>query len=292
MNTIPRLLLDLWPHLCLLGSFAAFIFWNGGVVLGDKTNHVATIHLAQMLYMWPFIVFFSWPAMLPQITDLRALVYRLPRLWVIAATMLPMLGIVHYNTVVHKFLLADNRHYAFYVFKLLRSASWTWYALVPVYTVCAWLSIQALGSKQSVVEGSVITSSQERKLSTSSGGGGSAVAEVEVNRITFLIVWLASTALSLITAPLVEPRYFIMPWLMWRLHVPDLAEVLEEGQEAGRKDKSSQMQVERILVALARGSLWIEVAWYMLINLVTCRLFLFNGFTWAQEPGSIQRFMW
>ena len=292
MNTIPRLLLDLWPHLCLLGSFAAFVFWNEGVVLGDKTNHVATIHLAQMLYMWPFIVFFSWPAMLPQFTNLKVLAYRLPRLWVIVATMLPMLGIVHYNTVVHKFLLADNRHYAFYVFKILRSATWTWYALVPVYAVCAWLSIQALGSKGSLAGGPAITSSQGRKLSTTSGGGVSAVTEGEANRITFLIVWLASTALSLVTAPLVEPRYFIMPWLMWRLHVPDVAENMEEGHEAGGQDKSSLAQVERILVSLAKGSLWIEVAWYMLINLVTCRLFLFNGFTWTQEPGLVQRFMW
>src|SRR5690348_13193881 len=31
---------------------------------GDKSNHVATIHLAQMLYIWPLFAFFSAPLFL------------------------------------------------------------------------------------------------------------------------------------------------------------------------------------------------------------------------------------
>ena len=31
---LPQLIVSLWPHLALLGSFAAFVAWNGGVVLG------------------------------------------------------------------------------------------------------------------------------------------------------------------------------------------------------------------------------------------------------------------
>jgi alpha-1,2-glucosyltransferase len=72
----------LWPQIALLLTFGAFVVWNGGVVLGtlptplptpsltevgDKSNHVATLHLTQMLYLWPFIAFFSFPLFLPTI---------------------------------------------------------------------------------------------------------------------------------------------------------------------------------------------------------------------------------
>ena len=59
------LILALTPYLTIMAAFAGFVAWNGGVVLGDKSNHVATIHLSQMLYLWPYMVFFSWPLALP-----------------------------------------------------------------------------------------------------------------------------------------------------------------------------------------------------------------------------------
>ncbi|KAG7110821.1 hypothetical protein HYQ45_017480 [Verticillium longisporum] len=56
-----------WPHVSIMACFLSFIAWNGGVVLGDKSNHVATIHLPQMLYIWPFFAFFSAPLFLPSV---------------------------------------------------------------------------------------------------------------------------------------------------------------------------------------------------------------------------------
>lgn len=290
LSSIPSLLLDLWPHLSLLGVFAAFTVWNGGVVLGDKSNHVATIHLAQMLYIWPFILLFSWPVLLPQLTSLDLSNLRLPRLWVIVIVMISMTAIVHFNTIVHKFLLADNRHYAFYAFKLLRANSWGWYALIPVYAVTAWLSIYALGTRPALGAGknkSVIHSSK----SSIPPKPHEEIIEDNENRITFLIIWLISTALSLITAPLVEPRYFIVPWLMWRLHVPNAIKVIPEIPQE-KPNESTTEQIRSILHVIAKRCLWIELAWYMLINLIICHRFLYRGFEWPQEPGQVQRFMW
>lgn len=34
ISDMGALLLDLWPQLVLLGSFATFVIWNGSVVLG------------------------------------------------------------------------------------------------------------------------------------------------------------------------------------------------------------------------------------------------------------------
>ena len=36
ISDIPTLLVSLWPQIALLSSFAFFVYWNGGVVLGKS----------------------------------------------------------------------------------------------------------------------------------------------------------------------------------------------------------------------------------------------------------------
>ena len=284
LSAVPQLLLDLWPHLSLLGLFGAFVFWNGGVVLGDKSNHVATIHLAQMLYIWPLIVFFSWPVVLPLFTDLRSLRRRVPRATTIAGFTLLGLLVVHFNTIVHPFTLADNRHYTFYVFRILRSHWTIKYAAVPIYVVCGWLVITALGGAPEP-EPSKKTIRILHRIDTAS--------------VSTTLVWLVATTLSLSTAPLVEPRYFIVPWLLWRLSVPEYVpksaaqRKIEELDDNGKvKDAPETSLLSKALRQLAVASPYLELAWYLLINAVTGYVFLYKGFEWPQEPGQVQRFMW
>lgn len=276
LSAIPELILDLWPQLALLASFAGFVVWNGGVVLGDKSNHTATIHLAQMLYIWPFILFFSWPVLLPYLSRPDWLLKQLPRPGVIILTFIAITATVHFNTIVHPFLLADNRHYTFYVFKILRNHPWLWYALVPVYAASAWLSIVVLAGMDQ--DWAIRRDSQKRekarprtKTIEKSNNQGT--------RLSFLYIWLLSTSLSLITAPLVEPRYFIVPWLIWRLQVPFPDDTPVEGSTGSQG-------------LVAKYAIWIEIMWYMSINLVTCGLFLQREFRWAHSPDEVQRFMW
>ncbi|OBT39332.1 hypothetical protein VE00_10472 [Pseudogymnoascus sp. WSF 3629] len=251
----PILLISrLWPYIALLVSFGGFVVWNGGVVLGDKSNHIATIHLTQMLYLWPFITFFSFPLLLPTLLSARA-----PKpttlIWTALATALS-LAIVHLNTLVHSFTLADNRHYMFYVFRytILRHPL-AKYALVPIYIVSAALALRALSSPA--------TPRPTRNTATRATQTGTA----------FTLIWLIATGLSLVTAPLVEPRYFILPWVMWRLHV-----------RASRSTVGG-WSVEGV-------KLWGETAWFLAVNAGTCAVFLGRGFEWASEPGRVQRFMW
>jgi alpha-1,2-glucosyltransferase len=238
---------------------------------GDKDNHVASVHLSQMLYIWPFITFFSWPLLLPQILDIKTLRSRMPRPAVAITIMALMTTIVHFNTVVHPFTLADNRHYMFYVFRILLRYPLIKYLAVPMYFICAWLVISALGS--------------------SSPGGG--------ERVSFVLVWLASTALSLVTTPLVEPRYFMVPWLIWRLHVPSAmqspAAAHKETDSNSKKETAAAEKQDTAHPALnwiEPHVLWIELAWFLLINGATCWFFLERPFEWVQEPGKLQRFMW
>ena len=183
--------------------------------------------------------------------------------------------IVHYNTLVHPFTMADNRHYVFYVFRILLRHPYVKYAAVPVYFSCAWAALLALHGPQN-----------EHAEKTKHDARSSDKVIRQPVKVSFVVVWFAATSLSLITAPLVEPRYFIIPWLMWRLHVAD-TDPIDTAQV-----RESQSSVFRALNAVAVHWLWLETAWFLLINLATCSMFLYKGFAWPQEPGQVQRFLW
>jgi alpha-1,2-glucosyltransferase len=318
----PQRLIDiiriLQPFLALLAAFGTFIWINGGVVLGDKSNHVPAIHTPQLLYLWPYLVFFSWPfayqhlirvpltflARLPIMADLehfllfkrRAL---LPRILVLGLFVALALLSVRFNTLIHPFTLADNRHYIFYVFRILRHKWWIRYAATPAYIACAWLSIQALGSApQDRTKPSGPrdpTPSKEQNAKTASRGSPRRLLPLpdttQSANTSFLIIWLLTTTLTLISAPLVEPRYFILPWIFFRLHLP--LSHPQQGRSAGEKqDSMRNASLVTKLWTQHDKRLWLETLWFAVVNAVTMWLFLHRGFEWEQEPGNVQRFMW
>jgi alpha-1,2-glucosyltransferase len=189
----------------------------------------------------------------------------MPRVWILVIFTGISLAIVHYNTIIHPFTLADNRHYVFYVFRLLRCHWLVRYLAAPVYVLTGWLAIFSL--KQNWLSFDL-----ERKHDTS--------AKIKAERNGLFLVWLASSALSLITAPLVEPRYFILPWILWRLQAAVPLKNLEGTSGAAR------------LKALDHSWLGFETVWYLAINGMTGYIFLNWTFEWDQEPGAKQRFMW
>ena len=261
---------------------------------------MASLHPAQMLYFWPYFMFFSFPMLYPWVLNLAipqrfllrelqrpAVKRRLPSLMVSAPIIAAMMAIVHYNTVVHPFTLADNRHYMFYVFRILTSHWSIRYLAVPVYFVCAWATITALGGLDA--------QNRASRLSWLSVKHGLQVRpppdkapKSRGNVVPLALVWLLASSLSLITSPLVEPRYFILPWLFWRLHImtPYRKPLLGKLEKVGE---------QYVITERHRGvdhRLWLETAWFLLINLGTGYMFLYRGFTWPQEPGKVQRFMW
>lgn len=106
-------------------------------------------------------------------------------------------------------------------------------------------------------------------------------------RVSFVLVWLVSTALSLVTAPLVEPRYFIIPWVMWRIHLPPQPTLSVYRQQC----PSGEMEITRAKF-VQNIPIFLETLWFLFINAVTGYVFLYEGFEWPQEPGKVQRFMW
>ncbi|RDW90791.1 dolichyl-P-Glc:Glc(2)Man(9)GlcNAc(2)-PP-dolichol alpha-1,2- glucosyltransferase [Aspergillus mulundensis] len=344
LNNLGAVFYALMPYLLILAAFGGFVLWNGSVVLGHKEYHTASLHLAQMLYIWPYFLFFSWPLllapmaniilpkfMLPKFLNqgLSASRRKLPKLLTVFIVLPMMLAVVHYNTIVHPFTLADNRHYVFYVFRiLLGSHPYTRYAATIVYFLGAWMIISAMGFSPvtaapglaSVVKAQPTAPSSsaenptekaekkpERKQKGSkkpTPAASSAPAPIdpkvladlqehirrrqrlehETSRVSFVLVWLAATALSLITAPLVEPRYLIIPWVMWRLHLPASPTPVVYRRASDEKDLEARLAIN--------FPLFLETAWFLLVNVVTGALFLRGGFEWPQEPGKIQRFLW
>lgn len=49
------------PYILVITSFASFLVWNGGVVLGDKANHVASLHFPQLGYYVLYASALLWP---------------------------------------------------------------------------------------------------------------------------------------------------------------------------------------------------------------------------------------
>ncbi|KAF8977896.1 glucosyltransferase, partial [Entomortierella lignicola] len=102
------------PYLGLLAGFAAFIKWNGGIVLGDRSNHVATLHIVQLFYFAAFSAGMSVFAILGVVPLARLLRKPKFRLLVI---LIPIASIMAF--CVHKFtdlvLLASASNGADYI---------------------------------------------------------------------------------------------------------------------------------------------------------------------------------
>ncbi|KAH6634665.1 glycosyltransferase family 59 protein [Chaetomium sp. MPI-SDFR-AT-0129] len=340
-----RVIRQIWPHITVLSLFAAFVAWNGGVVLGDKSNHIATIHLAQMLYIWPLFAFFSAPLAIPSIisgltrpiqytksllhlTSTRTALTSIPYLLL---TLAISVAVVQYNTIIHPFTLADNRHYMFYVFRytILRSHT-VRLGLVAAYTASRWLMWDQLaGVSHEPTAAEALADGKEQQASKQANQqpepnaepnplpwltttSTSLISSTIPPQTSTALLWLLTTSLSLITAPLVEPRYFILPWVFYRLLIPawSISGLAPTRNGSAAREEASSRQADTTAtgfgpLAWVRGvgakvdvRLVVETVWFVGINVVTMYVFLAKGFYWKGpdgellDEGRVQRFMW
>ena len=255
-----------------------------------------------MLYIWPYFAFFSFPLLYPYVLNCLApqtslprylrsgsTAEKLPHLAIVAIVLGIIVAIVHNNTLVHPFTLADNRHYIFYIFRILLRHPLVKYLATPIYLICGWSAITAVGGLPN-------TEPLPERDSISYDKNGFQILPglpkpEEGNRVSFVVVWLIATTLSLITAPLVEPRYFIVPWIIWRLHITTPRP--HEGLHGPPTQSNSWLdKIKAIAYKEHDHRLWLETFWFLAVNFVTGYVFLNWGFEWPQEPGRVQRFMW
>lgn len=223
------------PFVFTMLIFGFFVFVNKGIVVGDRANHQASLHLVQIFYFAAFACFFTWPTFVLAPKKLKHLATWLhSNLILIVAVLLPLSLVVVYNfTYEHPFLLADNRHFTFYLWsKVFRRHELVKYAVTPIYVACAYLVYRNLTST------------------------GKSLAWLGVYAVCLLAV--------LVPQRLIEFRYFIIPFYIYRLN--------------------TNACTLREVVA--------ELVFNALVNFVTIYLFLYKTFVWPNEPDEIQRFMW
>lgn len=126
---------------------------------------------------------------IPQIADGIKSIFTRKGLLTIFLLSILMITAVHYNTIVHPYLLADNRHYIFYIWNRFYGKHMiVRYLLVPVYIFGVFVICKSLN-----------------------GTIGS--------KIFFII----STALTICLQSLLEVRYFLIPFLLLRLQTKHLS---------------------------------------------------------------------
>lgn len=148
-------------------------------------------------------------------------------------------GLVYFNTIAHPYLLADNRHYTFYVWRLLFGSNkpeFLRYLPVPLYAFGFYF-----------VDLALMRSSIAYKLA----------------------FWIV-TPLVLCAQFLLEPRYFIVPYFIFRLHCN-----------------------EHVLNSYSLKAALFEFIAYQVFNSIIMWIFLYRPFVSTMDnTGRIDRFTW
>ncbi|GAA5916195.1 Dol-P-Glc:Glc(2)Man(9)GlcNAc(2)-PP-Dol alpha-1,2-glucosyltransferase, partial [Sporobolomyces salmoneus] len=148
LHNLSALVPILTAYLSVFLGFLAFIKLNRGIVLGDKSNHVATIHIPQIYYFVAFSSVFLSPHLLDSAKIKKtwsSLFGSKTRVATSLNALVVMCWTIRNFTIAHPFLLADNRHFAFYLWRrVLNVHPLARYLLTPLYLVASRLICQAL----------------------------------------------------------------------------------------------------------------------------------------------------
>ncbi|VDD74407.1 unnamed protein product [Mesocestoides corti] len=225
------------PHytaLCFMFVTFVVLFNDGDIVLGDRSAHRPVLHIPQLFYFFVFCALSTPCSFLRYLSTLR-IPQRLPTLCIHLILLLIALA-VRYFTFEHSYLLADNRHYTFYMWsRLFRRYHSFRYLVVPFYLLTGSYVCWGFGVRRRLDE--------------------------------FLITlgFLICASAALVPAELIEPRYFVTPYVVWRLvNIP----------EDNRKHHL------------------VDILLNILINVITVYVFIFLPFRWLSQPLTWQRFMW
>ena len=211
--------------------FAAFLVVNGGIVVGDRSAHVAVFHPTQVLYFAGFTLGMSAPYFVTLTKVRRFVTFSRRHYLFMGVSAILCYCVVDSFTYAHPYLLADNRHYTFYIWrKVIDRAFWTRYVLLPAYIY----------------------------------GGFCLLYHLRRCGIMFKAFYPIFVILNLSPQLLMEFRYFIIPFLLYRLQVR----------------------------ALSWPKLIAEFLLFSAINAATIYLYVKKPFRWEHEPEEIQRFMW
>ena len=219
-----------WCYAMVGMAFAIFIIVNKGLVVGDRSNHQPCLNFPQLFYFLFITTFFSFMYMvsLRQVKDFLRYALASP-IKTILFFLVAGLFISKFM-FIHEYNLADNRHYNFYFLsKIIRRNEYSRFMLIPAYYYAFVTFWNLLRNKD----------------------------------IFWKLSYLICVAATVIPQRMVEFRYFIMPYLIFRLNMP----------------------------MPSKWILWTEILFYLGVNTWTVYMYIYKPFPWA-SASSLQRFMW
>ena len=225
-----------FPYVTVLLGFVCFVVVNNGIVVGDRSSHEASLNFPQILYFSIFTITFSCFIALNYlnvVSTFKTTCNVLTSFGNAASVLIlttAMFLAVHYFTYQHLYLISDNRHFTFYIWRrVFGYHPHVKYFLVPVYLISVLVMTKELSFKRSGI---------------------------------WILVFFACTGIVLIPQKLLEFRYFIIPYLLFRLNL--------------RTSSLLQLFTEGLV--------------YTLVNFTTMWIFLRR--THTQNGLSGQRIMW
>ena len=137
------------PYVFVLVGFVGFVIKNDGIVVGDRSSHEACLNFPQILYFSLFtLCFASFVALrylnIPKTLKMvwNFITSPLNLLFLIALSA-GMFYAVHYFTYQHLYLISDNRHFTFYIWrKVFGYHHSVKYFLIPIYAVSTLIMIR------------------------------------------------------------------------------------------------------------------------------------------------------
>ena len=175
-----------WAYAIVGLTAIAFVLWNGSIVVGDKSAHEACFNPAQLVYFACFSLGLSAPHLARLETLSRFLKAAWSRWMICMVALLCSVALVYNFTQVHEYLLADNRHYTFYVWsKVLGKYEMVRYLLIPLSMYLYWAIHDSLS---------------------------------HIHWMIRCCLW-GCVVIALIPQKLMEFRYFVVPYTIIRLHM-------------------------------------------------------------------------
>ena len=116
LHQLPLLVKKLFMFILTIIGFAGFLIWNNGIVLGDRSNHIAGLHFPQLFYFSSFLSFFAAPWLLT--SDNLCAFFRRPSLKRSIASLIIAIMMFY---LIHNYTLVDTCYYYYYYYFLYTS---------------------------------------------------------------------------------------------------------------------------------------------------------------------------
>ncbi|XP_029636418.1 putative Dol-P-Glc:Glc(2)Man(9)GlcNAc(2)-PP-Dol alpha-1,2-glucosyltransferase [Octopus sinensis] len=187
VELVLSILMKTWCYIIVTLLFLLFVYINNGIVVGDRSHHEVTFNFPQIYYFLSTVLFFASPHLISfqKIYNWLSQSIQKPISFITFSVISALL--IAKFTYVHEYLLADNRHYTFYVWsKIFKRHYLVRFLLIPIY----WYTICQV------------------------------YLDLKKKNIFWKIAFAICITVSLVPQKLLEFRYFIIPYLLLRLNMP------------------------------------------------------------------------